>query len=353
MQQILIKKQIIDGFLLNFLKNEEVKFQKQELASEAFAKIKDFVIGGKTIRGGLFLAVCEALDPNKFADCQEDFLQVATALELIHSGLLIHDDIIDQDEKRRGKSSVWHQYEEFASNKNYKDPKNYGQSLAICVGNIAFYLANQSLEQMSSLSNELCKKIKQIINQEIIKTNFAEMLDSKITLNKETPSLESVKEMYLFKTARYTFSLPLYLAGVSNELSEYQIEKLIQFGEKLGLIFQIKDDEMSLFASEAVSGKSFASDIREGKKTIFYLYLINKINDEQKDFLLKNYGNKKINKNEIEQIQELFYKYSLPEIKILISQLENEAKEIIQQTNLPNITKLLEDMLAFNINRSN
>lgn len=352
MKQIATKKTLIDSFLLDFLNEEEQKFQDQELALDAFAKIKAFVVSGKTVRGALFLLAASSLDQQSYDKYQNDYLQIATSLELIHSGLLIHDDVIDQDEKRRGQDSIWHQYEQSAATKNYKDPKNYGQSLAICLGSLVQYLAATALEKMSLIPERNQKNIKQTINQEIVRTYFAEMLDSKITLQKTLPSIDEVSQMYLFKTARYTFSLPLQLAGLANELDDKTIKNLIKIGENLGLIFQIKDDEISLFAEEKISGKSFASDIKEGKKTIFYLTLLELADEKEKQFLLENYGHKEINESKITQIQELFKKYSLKKITTLLEQLKNEAELLIAKVEAEKTQELLLEMLNFNLNRA-
>lgn len=345
------EKKLIDAWLLNFLNEEEANFNQQTLITEAFTIIRDFVISGKTVRGGLFLLTTKALDTKTYEKNQKDLLAVAAALELIHSSLLIHDDIIDQDEMRRGQDSVWQKYTKNAIRNNYKNPQNYGQSLAICVGNILNYLADLALARVSNLSQNIQNDLKKTIAQEIIKTNFAEMLDSKITLQNEFPSTNKVLEMYLFKTARYTFSLPLQLAGIINQLPDSQITKLITIGEKLGMIFQIKDDEISLFSTEEESGKSFASDIKESKKTIFYLTLIKNANQKEQEFLAENMGKRDLDQQTIKRIQELFQKYTTSEITKTINQLKKEAQLEIERVDSIETIKLLEKILDFNLNR--
>jgi geranylgeranyl diphosphate synthase type I len=155
----------------------------------------------------------------------------------------------------------------------------------------------------------------------------------------------------LFKTARYTFSLPLQLAGIVNDLGNSQIKKLIEVGEKLGFIFQIKDDQIGLFATEKVSGKSFASDIREGKKTLFYLTLMRKTSIDEKDFILKTYGKKTINEEDVEKIQELFAKHATPQIEELMLKLSQEAQLLIKNFESKKMTNLLTEILSFNLNR--
>ena len=87
---------------------------------------------------------------------------------------------------------------------------------------------------MGKWRDEIQKEIKQTVATEIIRTYFAEMLDSKITLQNSLPSTQEVSQMYLFKTARYTFSLPLQLAGITNNLKISDLETLIKIGENLG-----------------------------------------------------------------------------------------------------------------------
>ncbi len=351
LKKIQIEKKLIDTWLLNFLQEEEKNFNQQALVQEAFAIIKDFVTSGKTVRGGLFLLTVKAFNAQIYQENQKDLLAVAAALELAHSSLLVHDDIIDRDEMRRGQDSVWQQYAKNAIKNDYKNPQNYGQSLAICVGNILNYLADLALARIFKLPTNIQNDLKKTIDKEIIKTNFAEMLDSKITLQNELPSTDEVLEMYLFKTARYTFSLPFKLAGIINQLSDSQNNNLIEAGEKLGMIFQIKDDGISLFATEELSGKSFASDIKEGKKTIFYLTLIKNVNKSEQKFLTENLGKRDLDLKTIEKIQNLFHKYTKNEIEKTIQQLKQDAKVQIKKIESIQIAELLEEILDFNLNR--
>lgn len=351
LQKIKEEKKLIVNWLLNFLDEEEREFNQQALVKEAFAIIKDFVKKGKTLRGGLFLLATKALSVKAYKKNQKDLLAIAAALELIHSSLLVHDDIIDQDETRRGQDSVWQKYAKNAIKNDYKNPQNYGQSLAICVGNILNYLADLALARISKLPQNIQNDLKKTIDREIIKTNFAEMLDSKITIQNELPSIGEVLEMYLFKTARYTFSLPLQLAGTINQLSDSQISSLITVGEKLGMIFQIKDDEISLFSTEENSGKSFASDIKEGKKTIFYLTLIKKTNKSEQEFLTKHLGKRNIDQKTIKKIQDLFHKYTVEKIRKTVNQLRKQALSEIKKVKSVETKQLLKEILDFNLNR--
>lgn len=349
MQALSAIKPSLDRFVLNLLEQTEEKFSDQSLSKEAFAKLKTFAVLGKSVRGGLFLLACHEFDQERSRLNHADLLCIAAALEIIHAGLLIHDDIIDQDKLRRGQASIWQQYQLEASDQGFRLNNNYGQSLALCLGSICLYLAQLALEKTEGLPTKTTAKIRQHLSEEIIRTYFAEMLDSKLAAQPNDPSENEVLEMYRDKTAHYTFSLPLQLAAITCGLSAAKIKTLGLIGEKFGLIFQIKDDQIGLFAEERKSGKPQASDLREGKKTIFYLKLLSKISRPELEFFKQTFGQKNLSATQIENLQILFKKHALPEIEKLVSKLTKETRQLIQK--LPDGQELLEEILDFNLAR--
>ena len=336
------KKEVIE-FILQFLNEQENQFKNQKLHQEIFNELKEFVTSGKIARGSIFMIAHKIINPNN----KKEALKIAAALELIHSGLLIHDDIIDQDKKRRGRNSIWYQFQEKAIKENKKNTELYGKSLAICTANICYYLANTLLETVKNSD-----QIKEIINQEIIKVNFAEMLDVDIAAQKQKVKLDEILNMYQYKTARYTFSLPLMLAATFNRENHNFVEQLERIGESLGLIFQIKDDEIGLFTHEEKSGKVFASDIKEGKKTIFYYFLMQNLeNKTDREKFEKLFGKEDLSQEEINFTQELFKEHTIPETNKIVDQLQKLTKIEIRKIENKKLQDLLNEILDFNLNR--
>jgi geranylgeranyl diphosphate synthase type I len=343
------EKKEISQFLINFLEEQELEFKDQKLHQEIFTEIKAFVVAGKMARGGIFNLSQKVISNQSNT---EDSLKVAAALELIHSGLLIHDDIIDQDQKRRGRNSSWYQFKLKAENEESRDAELYGKSLAICTANICYYLANKLINQLK-INQQSKSLIAKTINQEIIKVNFAEMLDVDIAARTKDVQLEEILNMYQYKTARYTFSLPLILAAEFHQQNTEIENKLAKIGESLGLIFQIKDDELGIFEEEKTLGKIAASDIKEAKKTIFYFFLKQNLKDknEQKKFA-QIFGKTKLTKEEVEFARAIFKKYAVPEINKIIEQLEKMSKKEIANIADEKVRNLLLGILEFNLQRT-
>src|SRR6185437_3870747 len=117
---------------------------------------------------------------------------------------------------------------------------------------------------------------------------------------------EEIEQVYRYKTARYTFSLPLMLGALLAQKDATIIQQLENFGEKIGTLFQLKDDDISLFGKEETTGKPEGSDIRENKKTLHRHYLFQYASSEEKQQLQTLFGKQNLTKNDIAYVRELF-----------------------------------------------
>jgi geranylgeranyl diphosphate synthase, type I len=340
----------ISEYLINFLDQEKQKLDKISLDDDIFETLKNFVLLGKMTRASLFILTYELLEPQKTTKTfKEILLPLASALELIQAGLLIHDDIIDQDEQRRGQDSIWQYYSQRGQILN----RHYGESQAICLGDLCFFLAKQLvLKALNHDSSQLKQKqilnIQELITREISQVILAEMLDSQLAIQETLPSLEQILEMNIYKTARYSFSLPLMLAGkLANNLNE--IDKLSEIGEKIGLIFQIQDDYLGIFGDSKKTGKPILSDIKEGKKTIFYYYLIQNesLSNKEKNLLKSCFAKQDINQKQTLNIQKMFKRHSLKPVNDMVDRLNNEARVMINKLKNKKIQELLLNILNF------
>lgn len=235
-------------------------------SADAIDRIFEHAKRGKMVRGCLFLEVLSGLG----VEIESGHLDVAVAIELYHTGLLIHDDIMDNDRIRRGVPSVFASYEQDARDASLKNPYHFGISQAIGVGDVAFFLANNLVISAQLNNSELSQKISSYLSQELIKVGFAQMDDVFSGATSEIISTERVMRTYRYKTARYTLTMPIVAAILFSKKYISEISQIEATTEALGILFQIKDDELGIFGSEIETGKTVGSDIRERKQTIFY-----------------------------------------------------------------------------------
>lgn len=334
---------ILSKFLVEYLSAKKDTYYQYYWAPDIFTRLQTYTTSGKLLRGSLVLMSYELFGGKDL----ETQLPVAAALELTHSGLLIHDDIIDQDLKRRGQAAMHIQYAQAAAKQQYSQPDHQGQSLALCVGDITFFLSFELLSRMKT-TDDIYRKISSLFAQEFVQVGLAETQDIHQGLTHELITEDDVFRMYQYKTGRYTFSLPLVAGAILAETTPETQQHLDALGETLGLIFQIKDDELGLFGDEVETGKAAVSDVREGKKTLYYLYTLELSTLTQREQLKKIFGNAGITKKELEYVQKVVIKSGAKtKVDTKITELEQLALHEIEELSVSEpAAKILQELVS-------
>jgi geranylgeranyl diphosphate synthase type I len=300
-------------------KAKEVDF----LASQAIKMIADFTLaGGKRIRPALvyygYLA-SGGKDDHKI-------LEVSMSLEIIHSFLLIHDDIIDRDEKRHGITTVHEKYKKIGQRIISKENStHFGNSMAIIAGDIAYAMANEVIFN-SKFSPEIIIKALDKMQGIVYITCAGEMLDI-VMENRGRTNEKEILKMFEGKTSRYTFEGPLHFGAIlSGNDSKENMEAFTAYSLPLGKAFQIRDDILGIFGDEKKTGKPVGSDVCEGKQTLLLLKALKNGNRKQKEVLKKYLGKKDLKKKELEEFREVIRETGS------LDYSENLAKKLVQES---------------------
>lgn len=341
------KKDII-GYLTTWLTTQQSSMRAvNDWSDDIINRLLPYSAHGKMIRGGLVLLAHEMFAGTR----NEDALKVACAVELFHSAFLIHDDIMDKDLQRRGMDALHYQYQQHKSIKGHPDAPHFGVSMGICGGDISLFLAFQLLSEISD--DTLAQKLTHLASKELSYVGLAQMQDVYHAFMQGPVSQEAIMKVYQYKTARYTFSLPL-LAGAllaSTDTTTYcLLEKL---GEDMGLVFQIKDDELGLFGTSSVIGKIVGSDIAESKKTLYYMYLFKNATPAEQQELLSIFGHPTTQESLSRIITMIKEKNIDTIITDTMHALARNAQDALQQ--LPVQEKhlsILHELLAYNLSRT-
>ena len=284
-------KKAITKYNNTFIKKEN------QIIMDAVNKFTYMNNDGKFIRGCLI-----DLGYKLNNDDENYSIPLSVAYETFETSILIHDDIIDNANIRRGKETIHKLYQnEF---KDYKKD-NTGSSLALCIGDLGFFYTNQILVD-NYKDNPTLSKLISFYNNIVINTIKGEILDVYLPFiekNNKNHILkeDDILEIYKLKTSYYTIVGPFILGMILGKSKEKDINIFKEILMDLGIAFQIKDDILGIFGNAKTIGKSTSSDIEEYKQTILYSYI--KINKpEYLDELNKYYGHK----NKLNQVKDLF-----------------------------------------------
>lgn len=291
-----------------------------------------FKAGGKRLRPLILVASSDLVGGER----QRAYL-AGSAVEVLHTFTLIHDDIMDQDTTRRGMPTVH---------------VKYGVPMAILAGDLlhakAFEILNDAFKGMNS---ERISKAFEIFTKAIIIISEGQALDMSFE-ERETVSEEEYLDMITRKTAML-FSSSASLGGLIGTEDERTLNLLRDYGLNLGIAFQIVDDILGLIADEKELGKPVFSDIREGKKTILVIKALKEASQEERRIIKNTLGNKNASKEELSQCAEIIKKYSLDYAYNLAEKYIQNAIESLEKIDWKNeeAGKVLKYLAEFTVKR--
>ena len=331
----------IDKELKKFLAEKEKSFGVNPWGADVAKRFTAFIDKGKTVRGGLILFSNEMFG----GKIDRNSIVTASAMEILHSALLIHDDIMDRDILRRGVKTLHTQYLDLGKKEKIADAKHFGESLGICAADIGFFWVFELLSTLK-VEDDIRQKLIQLFARESVYTGLGQMEDIYYGGTQKQVSEKGILGIYLYKTAHYTFSLPLISGAILAGENLKTLAKLNKLGEYFGTIFQIKDDELGIFGNEKETGKAVGRDIKENKKTLYWLYLNKKANSREKIKLSRIFGNQNLTKADINYLRNLIKSRKVDYlINLKLNNLIDKTKILID--SLPVAIKYKNNLLLF------
>jgi len=265
---------------------------------------------GKRLRAKLIL---------KIAGESKEAIELASIVELIHAASLLHDDVIDEADTRRGVTSINH---------------SFGNMTAIMLGDILY---SKGFTKLTYLPNEVARSVADAVT----KLSVGELLDVELA-----SAFNHSHDIYFDMIYKKTASLIEASAFSAAFLAGKDTAKYALYGRNLGLAFQVIDDVLDITSSSEVLGKPALNDFREGKTTLPYLYMYEKLNEDDRVKLLSYFG-KDLSKDESDWIKSKFKETgAVAESIEYAKKLGYEALNAIKDENLPSLEKIITDMIV-------
>lgn len=258
--------------------------------------------GGKRIRPLILFFSCEA-----FGGSIEQALDAAAAIEILHNFTLVHDDIMDNADTRRGKVTIH---------------KKWDVNAAILVGDELIGLSYRSLLRTKS---KRIDEIVQAFTDGVIEVCEGQALDKEYENSSEV-TLDDYIVMIRKKTAEL-LRISAVMGAVIADASIDQIETISNYSKYIGLAFQIQDDLLDVIADEQEFGKKIGGDILEKKKTYLYLKSLELTSDKDRKALLLTYNDGTPGMNKIEEIIRVYKSCGV------LDSAKNEIRKYTEEAN--------------------
>lgn len=230
-----------------------------------------FLSGGKRFR-----ARCALLGyGTQHDETPENVIDVASALEIFHAAALVHDDIMDKSDTRRGAPSAHRRFESLHQQSGWAGTgDDFGTSSALLLGDLLLAFSDELFSQGLSASSNIsaAQASRREFDRMRIDVTAGQYLD--IVEERAWPvvdkldALTRAQRVVIYKSAKYSIEAPLVIGAALGGASVTQLTSLREIGLPLGIAFQLRDDLLGVFGDPEVTGKPAGDDLREGKRTV-------------------------------------------------------------------------------------
>ncbi|WP_374108059.1 polyprenyl synthetase family protein [Saccharopolyspora sp. 6V] len=315
----------------------------------AAREVSRFVLGGgKRIRPTFAWWGWRAAGGAAEGPAAEAMLRAASALELIQACALVHDDLIDESDTRRGRPTVHREFAHAHHRERWAGgAAQFGMSAAVLLGDLALAWADDMLHCAGLQPEQLARGLRpwRAMRTEMLAGQYLDVFSQ--VRGDETP--EAALRVAELKSASYTVARPLQLGAEIAGADAAVLAALESFGHHIGVAFQLRDDLLGVFGDPAVTGKPAGDDLREGKRTLLIaeaLRVAGERGDEERAAELRAVlGDPDVSPERIDSAREVLVRLGAQQaVEDRIAQLTAAAHRTLHEADLaePAKTRLAE-----------
>ncbi|WP_424465630.1 polyprenyl synthetase family protein [Pseudoclavibacter helvolus] len=310
-----------------------------------------FTTGGKRLRAAFCSAGFSSAEGT--AEPSDVVVLAAASIELFHAAALVHDDIIDRSDTRRGAPSTHRAFASHHRDSGWAgDDAHFGLSAAILLGDLLLVWSDQLfVEACALVAPENAVRARAEFSKMRGEVTVGQYLDLVEEVAWPVVPIEDrasrAKTIAISKSARYSVEEPLVLGALLGGASDDLVAQIRAFGLPLGLAFQLRDDVLGVFGDEAVTGKPSGDDLREGKRTLMIAAAQELASPEDSARLDELLGDQSVTHADIQWMQTLITESGgLQRTEDLISSSLDEALSGLRELELDSASRSLLEQLA-------
>ncbi|MDQ6651047.1 MAG: polyprenyl synthetase family protein [Actinomycetota bacterium] len=316
-------RQRVQKVLAGFLAGQASRLDavSEELGPVADALAEFLLDGGKRLRP----AFCYWGWRGAGGADTEGVVAAASCLELLHACALIHDDVMDGSDTRRGRPAVHRRFSALHRGESWRgDPEAFGLSAAILLGDICLIWADEMLNT-SGLPSEALLRAQPVydgMRSELMAGQYLDLLEQALGGG----SIDRALRVARYKSAKYTIERPLQLGGALAGAPPEVLAGYSAYGLPLGEAFQLRDDVLGVFGDPSQTGKPAGDDLREGKRTVLIASTLDRATPAQSAVVRRHLGDPHLDEVGVAELRAVIEGTgALAEAERLISRLTDDA----------------------------
>jgi geranylgeranyl diphosphate synthase, type I len=294
----------VDAVLLERLHDEaEVLLDVSPELAPVIASVRGLMTGGKRLRAAFCLWGARAAGTG--ATEVPGVTEAAAALEMFHLAALVHDDVMDHSDVRRGRPTVHRGFaDRHAVTGALGDADEFGTAVAVLVGDLCLTWSDDLLAAAIVRQPTTAGATREVWRQMRGQVLAGQYLDV-LAQTRRASSVATTRRVLHYKSAKYTVEHPLLLGGALAGAPEALLAGYRTFGLAVGEAFQLRDDVLGVFGDPDVTGKPAVDDVREGKRTLLVALAEEAATPAQARVLRRHLGDPAVDETGLEQVRDV------------------------------------------------
>ncbi|MFC8717230.1 polyprenyl synthetase family protein [Kitasatospora sp. NPDC057198] len=243
--------------------------------------------------------------------------RAAAALELLQASALVHDDLMDRSDTRRGLPAVHRRFENLHRAGGWRgDREQYGASAAVLLGDLLLIWCDELFQRsgLPSAAVSAAKPAFDLMRTEVMLGQYLDVLEPVAGDSTDDGAVDRARTVLHYKSAKYTIERPLQVGALLAGASPGLVDALGGFGLPLGEAFQLRDDLLGVFGDPAVTGKPAGDDLREGKRTLLVAHAMRGLGPADAAHLDARLGAPGLDADGIAELRDLITLSGAPEL---------------------------------------
>ncbi|MFM8927259.1 MAG: polyprenyl synthetase family protein [Rhodoluna sp.] len=276
---------------------------------------------------------------------------IAAALEMFHAAALVHDDLLDQSDTRRGSPAIHKRFEKLHQEKSWAgSAERFGVAGSVLVGDLMLGWSSEIFGSalLSSTDKEIeaaCRDEFSLMRVEVMAGQYLDVLEENAAATRTiTEAVGRAEKVILYKTAKYSIEAPLRIGAAFAGSDQSALDLYSNFGIPLGIAFQLRDDVLGVFGDPSITGKPAGDDLREGKRTVLVALTKQALADKSPSMVTtfeELLTSRELDSSQIDFLQKLITDSgALDKTERMILELGDRALQTLAAANLDEVGKI-------------
>ncbi|WP_187976199.1 polyprenyl synthetase family protein [Mycetocola sp. JXN-3] len=280
-------------------------------------------------------------------------LGVGAALEIFHAAALVHDDILDNSDTRRGEPAIHRRFEALSAEANWRgDHAAFGRGAAILFGDMLLSWSDElmynTLAALPRENDAAARAEYQNMRTDVTAGQYLDVLEESAWFGHSDDELITrARQILTYKSAKYSVEVPLALGASVAGGSETQLAALRAYGLSVGTAFQLRDDILGVFGDARVTGKPSGDDLREGKRTLLVALTRRELPEAERARFDSQIGNPDLSDEDILALQALMQETgAVAAVETIIAESVANGRAVLTDSGLGTEARSALDALA-------